>query len=199
MRIFTKEQKERNNRKRRKKMKDVKFCPECNKNKIWITSQKCRNCYYLSKLGKRHNWGHKISAKLKGKPKSEEHRLKVINFITGRPRLDMKGKNHPNWKGGKTKLREKIRKSIQYKQWRTSVFTRDEYVCIWCKSKKDIEADHIISFAEIIEKLKFEQGVNDLYRKAMQYLLLWDINNGRTLCKECHKKTNNYPEGFKMV
>ena len=32
----------------------------------------------------------------------------------------------------------------------------------------------------------------------MEYDLLWDINNGKTLCKECHKLTNNYLRNKKL-
>jgi len=40
-------------------------------------------------------------------------------------------------------------------------------------NNKTLEADHIKAFSEYPE-------------------LIYDINNGRTLCKECHKKTDNY-------
>ena len=30
------------------------------------------------------------------------------------------------------------------------------------------------------------------FEQALNCAELWDINNGRTLCKECHKKTDNY-------
>ena len=58
------------------------------------------------------------------------------------------------------------------------VFKRDNFKCVLCGDKKggNIEADHIKDFA--------------LYPE-----LRLDINNGRTLCKSCHKKTDNY--GFK--
>ena len=67
--------------------------------------------------------------------------------------------------------------SRKYKNWRESVFKRDNYTCTWCDQKRGyLEADHIKPFA-YFPKLRFE------------------INNGRTLCRECHKSTDTY--GYK--
>lgn len=87
------------------------------------------------------------------------------------------GDKNPNWKGGVTKENERIRKSIAYKKWRSDVFARDNYTCQICKRKETVsgklEADHIKQFAKYPE-------------------LRFDVSNGRTLCKECHKKTDTY-------
>lgn len=88
-------------------------------------------------------------------------------------RVAPSGENHYNWKGGITTVNEKLRKSHSYKIWRQAVFLRDGYCCIWCNSTKNIEADHIKPFS-IFNNLRFE------------------VSNGRTLCKECHKKTDTY-------
>lgn len=85
------------------------------------------------------------------------------------------GDKNPNWKGGVTKDAEKIRKSIEYKKWRTEVFKRDGYACTMCGESKSgkLNADHIKPFAYFPE-LRFE------------------IDNGRTLCIDCHKQTDTY-------
>ena len=78
------------------------------------------------------------------------------------------------WKGGVTPENKKIRMSLVYKQWRTSVFERDDYTCQECKVKGGtLQADHIKPFALFPE-------------------LRLDINNGRTMCVDCHKKTDTY-------
>jgi 5-methylcytosine-specific restriction endonuclease McrA len=60
------------------------------------------------------------------------------------------------------------------REWRKAVFERDEYTCIICKQKGGkLNADHIKPFKAFPE-------------------LRYDINNGRTLCIECHKKTDSY-------
>jgi len=82
-------------------------------------------------------------------------------------------KNH-NWKGGITPKNEKIRKSVEYRLWRESVFARDNWSCVFCETRGgDIHADHIKQFA-FHPELRFA------------------IDNGRTLCVPCHRKTDTY-------
>ena len=84
------------------------------------------------------------------------------------------GPNHPNWKGGLTPGYLRDRRGPQYKEWRIAVFTRDGFTCQECgKVGRELQADHIKPFA-FFPELRFE------------------ISNGRTLCKECHKKTDTY-------
>lgn len=78
------------------------------------------------------------------------------------------------WKGGITPLRQKIRSTFEYRQWRKAVFERDNYTCVFCKIRGGwLEADHIKPFA-IYPELRL------------------NIENGRTLCKPCHKTTDTY-------
>ena len=84
------------------------------------------------------------------------------------------GSNNYNWKGGITPINTQIRKSTEYKLWRTLVFERDSWTCVWCKQVGcKIEADHIKPFSQFPE-------------------LRFDIDNGRTLCVTCHKMTDTY-------
>jgi len=82
------------------------------------------------------------------------------------------GKENCNWKGGITSLNNKIRKSIDHKEWAKSVYKKDNYNCQMCGLKckaNNIIAHHIKSFADY-PALRFE------------------IDNGITLCRSCHKK-----------
>ena len=90
-----------------------------------------------------------------------------------------KGENNNKWRGGITPFNKKIRNSEEYKLWRKSVFERDRYTCVWCgQIGGNLHADHIKQFAYYPE-------------------LRLDINNGRTLCKPCHQKTDTYLKGKK--
>src|SRR3990167_1859869 len=108
------------------------------------------------------------------------------------------GKKNNNWKGGITPIHEKIRKSEPYQYWRRAIFQRDNYTCVLCKQRGGIKhADHYpIPFSAILNKLIIEQGLENLYQKALKYEMFWVIDNGRTLCINCHKKTNTY--GWKL-
>lgn len=84
------------------------------------------------------------------------------------------GENHHQWKGGVTPINEKIRKSTEYKKWRIEVYKRDKFTCQICGAKNVyLNADHIKPFATYPE-------------------LRFDINNGRTLCVECHRNTDTW-------
>lgn len=86
----------------------------------------------------------------------------------------LKGNLNPNWKGGVSSENERIRGSSEYKLWRTAVFQRDDFTCIWCLQRGgELNADHIKPFA-LFPELRFA------------------IDNGRTLCISCHKTTDTY-------
>ncbi|CCG99843.1 hypothetical protein FAES_1833 [Fibrella aestuarina BUZ 2] len=99
------------------------------------------------------------------------------------------------WQGGKTKLSALIRTSAQYRNWRLSVFKRDAFLCQHCgdaTKRQDIEADHIYPFSRILSDYKIET-----LDEARNCAALWDLSNGRTLCKDCHKQTDTYLNGAK--
>lgn len=106
---------------------------------------------------------------------TKEVRLKMSKVSKLRPKFNMRGDKHWNWKGGIKPLNETIRHSIEYKLWRTAVFERDNYQCIWGGKEHGSKlcADHIKQFA-FYPELRFA------------------IDNGRTLCVDCHKTTDTY-------
>jgi hypothetical protein len=132
----------------------------------------------------------KRSIALQGRKKSPEHNKKVSESIkkwwsNPENRKRMTGDNAFYWKGGVTPLKKLIRHCSKYKEWRISIMERDNYTCQKCdKHGGWLEVDHYPkTFAEIL----YEYNIKTL-EDALNCEELWNKNNGRTLCKKCHKK-----------
>jgi len=118
-------------------------------------------------------------------------RLKENNFCIGRVPWN-KGKKRPemngnkyNWKGGRTKRIALIRMMEKYKRWRSEVFERDNWTCQTCgKRGIYLEAHHIKELIFIVLENKIKT-IED----AKKCNDIWDVNNGVTLCKDCHNLT----------
>jgi hypothetical protein len=145
----------------------------------------------------------KISKKLKGRIISFQTRLKLSNINKGRHPTretlikmseNRKGKRigdkHPNWKGGITPIMILIRNSIRCKEWRQSVFIRDNFTCQECGDKTggNLEAHHIKKFSILIQEAIKYMPLLEPYEACLLYTPLWDITNGKTLCIKCHTK-----------
>ncbi len=118
----------------------------------------------------------------------KEHMRKVTKENGNMP-PHYKGEKHWNWQGGKTELVDRIKTQKIYLLWRESVFKRDSYKCQWCGDKRghNLEADHIVPKAILLEK----HSIKTL-EDAIRCKEFWNIDNGRTLCIECHKKTDTW-------
>jgi len=108
-------------------------------------------------------WIENMRKASKKRKHSKETRQKLSRIF--------KGEKSHFWKGGISPINERIRKSAKYKEWRKQIFKRDNYVCQECSKKlkgRGSNAHHIKPFVKY-PKLRF------------------DINNGLTLCRKCHK------------
>lgn len=116
----------------------------------------------------------------KGIKLTEEHRKKIGDGV--------RGSKSYLWKGGITPFRKFLRTCFEYNEWRKAIFKRDNYTCIigGLEHGNKLNADHIQPFFQILNDYSI-----DNYEKAKQCKELWDINNGRTLCKKCHRKITN--------
>lgn len=172
-----------------------KICKNCNKEYTpgRRNSDYCGIiCFNKSRIGSKHPIGNetrkKISETLKGKgiiPKSifkdghlpwnkNTHGLQ-ISWCKGKKKNICCGKTHWNWKGGITSEQEKLRKSIESKNWRRLIFIRDDFTCQYCKQIGGKLRAHHIKLWSKYPDLRFE------------------IENGITLCEFCHKEIHkNY-------
>ena len=124
----------------------------------------------------------KISNGLRNHPcyKSEQRSKKLSESKKGKF-----GKKSNNWQGGKTRINLLVRSSSAYKQWRSNVFERDEWTCKTCNSIGGrLEAHHKKKFSDILRKNKIRS-----IKQALLCEELWDMDNGVTLCVDCHRLT----------
>jgi len=125
-------------------------------------------------------------SKNRGQKRTPEQRKRISDSI---PR----GKDSPSWRGGISPIAYRLRRGAKFKEWRESVFSRDNYTCQKCGSHgKRLHPHHIVSFSEILHALLHEYGSENLYNVALNSKVLWDIDNGVTLCEKCHKATDSY-------
>ena len=130
----------------------------------------------LKLKGRKHSSDAIKRMKIAQSNRSEQWRKNISKSKLGEKNgvFGTRGAETPNWKGGITPINKAIRNSTEYKLWRTAVFERDDYTCIWCFTRgTTIHADHIKPFAYFPE-------------------LRFAIDNGRTLCVPCHKTTDTY-------
>jgi len=162
---------------------------EATKKKISEHSKKYPRRYWLNKT-RSLKTKEKIRKVLKGKKLSEETKQKMKGRIAWNKGLKgfMIGEKNPNWKGGITSLSFVIRHCFEYKQWHSDIFQRDNWTCQTCGAVGcHLEAHHKKGFAQIIK----DNNITSLI-KAQSCKELWDIDNGVTLCRDCHRLTKNY-------
>lgn len=134
---------------------------------------------------------------MKGKKMSEESRRKMSEAAKKRPsnRLGKKhtaesrakiaeatrqrtarGERHYAYSHGKHQRDKCDRRTVEYKRWRDAVYARDKYACQHCGDDRggNLQAHHVESFADHPE-------------------LRFAVENGVTLCRDCHEKLHLKP------
>ena len=93
------------------------------------------------------------------------------------------GENSSQWEGGITTLNNSIRSCTRMDEWKQQVFARDNYCDRYSGLPcHNLEAHHIIPFAEIMKKYNITSK-----EEALACDELWDINNGVSMSEENHK------------
>jgi 5-methylcytosine-specific restriction endonuclease McrA len=131
----------------------------------------------------------KMSKSAKGIPKSTQHKqnLSLAKGGTGIP--------YENYD-----LVYSIKNLPEYREWRTQVFKRDNFTCQECgQVGYQLEVHHIKRFSIIFQDfLNLYSKCNPIEDKqtllsiASKYKSFWKLSNGKTLCQDCHKLTDNY-------
>ncbi len=116
----------------------------------------------------------KDRTKLKQIMQTEEYKEKQRISKTGSKNgmYGVRGKDNPLYNES-IPIEERINRRIlpEYRIWRESVYNRDKYICQCCGYNKGkiLVAHHLNSY------MKYKED-------------RFDVNNGITLCEECHKK-----------
>ena len=116
------------------------------------------------------------------KQRSKDHMCKMwakCNTPEANAKKAHKGDAHPRYIKDRNQVKSK-RPKYENSQWTRAIFERDDFTCQACNQRGGkLQADHIKPYCLCSEEEK------------------WSLNNGRTLCISCHKKTDTY--GIKLV
>ena len=125
----------------------------------------------LSEKHKKNLSKHLIGNKHRlGKKLSEEHKKDISKSLVGNKRAFGKRWTVPSRRNYNKNYLLYIRNSSGMIGWKNAVFSRDNFTCQVCgQYGGELNVHHIKSFRDYPE-------------------LRQDINNGMTLCKNCHKK-----------
>lgn len=165
-----------------------KPCLTCGKIIKAYYPRNCRDCYTKSLIGK-----VKPGLQNTGRTRFKKG---VVVWNKGIEWVEMRGEKNPAYIDGRTSLVQRIRGLSVSDEWRINVFKRDGFKCRQCGLNKPnfINADHIRPFKfilnDFLNKHKNLSAVNDkeeLIRLSLEHKEFWDINNGQTLCLDCHK------------
>lgn len=152
----------------RKKCPDCCKCEFCGKQMPNGSDRFCG----LSCSGKwKFQTNQNVQAAMSLGPISPIRGKSISKALTGRPRLELRGENNPNWKGGGQSERHFAMGRVEYFNWRRSVFRRDGFKCMNKKcitGSKQFHAHHILSWKDHPDKR-------------------YEITNGITVCVPCHK------------
>lgn len=70
----------------------------------------------------------------------------------------------------KSRIKQYIRSTEEYREWREAVLERDDYTCQSCGTERgEMHAHHIVRMADDVS-------------------LALKVDNGVTLCKRCHRR-----------
>lgn len=126
--------------------------------------------------------GHKMSLESINK-----RRLKVLGRktpIDTRIKQSLAKTKEIKFTNFRSSINKQHRLSVDWKIWREKVFIRDNYTCQKCFRRGIyIEPHHLITVKECIEK--------------DNKLLIYNTDNGLTLCRDCHKQIHNWKTGKK--
>lgn len=130
----------------------------------------------------RKGYKHKESSRIKAALSNKRFWADNPDKLSARG-AKTRGEKHCRWKGGVSVLNRSIRLMNENRRWMEAVKKRDGK-CVRCGSCENLEAHHKKPLAELIKTLGITCR-DDAREHAAE---LWNIEDGETLCEECHYK-----------
>lgn len=140
---------------------------------------------------------------LKGEEWAKRFKLQVSNSKKGVPNLRRRFSTRHN-KSFKA-MREAC-KDLLYIAWKRPILERDEFSCQMCGAHQDLEVHHIKPFRQILREAAVQTGMKlneydkwspeEFERLRSCILNLHTLEDGITLCKQCHKEIDTYRKRF---
>jgi hypothetical protein len=148
------------------------------------------------KIGNKHDndWKEHHSEVMKGHPTSEQTRKKIGDAHRGKVTslkgthlskemienlsVSRQGDSNPNWKGGMIQLNSLEMQLLT--EWSKKVKDRDNWICRFCGSTERLQAHHILSIVQYPN-------------------LIFDLDNGVTLCFDCHRNNPSLISGMEFI
>jgi len=187
----------------RKKWKQKDICKSCSCLLSLHKKPQCSKKYWSTDIKKNHSISIKNSNKFKNGISNRQDIIGYKNPMFGKKhteetknkmslsRIGKVGEKSTAWKGGKLTITRLVKEYQNKNGWYKKVYERDGFKCSQCESKTKIEAHHKIPIKTIVDMYKNEfDNKIDLYNFLTGLDIIIDINieNGITLCRECHKK-----------
>lgn len=137
------------------------------------TSEVLKEYYKTPGAKEKNSEAHKEYYKTPGAKEKQSTRIKKYFEQPGAKEKDSaakQGVDMEDWTGFAKTENRRIRNQANYIEWRMMVFGRDDFTCQDCGRRGSyLQAHHLFSFSKWKD-------------------LRLDIDNGVTLCKECHDK-----------
>jgi hypothetical protein len=178
------------------------FCASCaakkspkpqNQSSFWTEEKKkkhsecVRTESYYDGISSRDQSGEKNG--MYGKEHTPETKSKMSKSRTGKL-----GPNATAWKGGKSSITKRVKGVLHTRfNWYGRVYKRDGWKCTECKKNGIIDAHHKEPIVKIIKRLtNGKTFAND--EEKIEWLVAQpeiadpNLENGVTLCRDCHRK-----------
>lgn len=159
-------------------------CIDCGKKLKNRNAKRCRSCASREKFrkfgnpAKRLDVRKKMSRKRKGRKLTESWKINLSLSMRGKNA----GKKNHFFIDGRTPFTQSIKNLLEYNNWRKQIFIRDNFTCQEC-GQYGVKLNNFLKEYDQFSPIEDKET---LVRLAIKWKPFWNINNGKTLCEDCH-------------